>query len=93
MIQDKDGLITGTNNWISYDENNKKVIEGNEFLIGSYQAPRIILTEFADNSAHVTFDITFKNNQLIGIAYSQTGPKMLAFPFKLIRKNNNKKNK
>ncbi|WP_299494739.1 hypothetical protein [uncultured Shewanella sp.] len=92
LKQDKDGLITGTNQWISYDENNQKVIEGSESFIGAYQQGHIILTEFADNSAHVTFDMNLQENQLIGIAYNFTGPKMIAFPFTLIRDTPHKNN-
>ncbi|MCL1127288.1 hypothetical protein [Shewanella surugensis] len=86
LNQDAHGLITGTNHWISYDKNNKKVIEGNESLIGAYKHNHVILTESADDSAHVIFDITHDANKIMGIGYSVSGPKMIAFPFELIRK-------
>jgi hypothetical protein len=34
LIQQHDGLIYGTNNWISYDEKGKKALEGSEPFFG-----------------------------------------------------------
>ncbi len=90
LTQRPDGLITGTNNWIAYDEKGSKVFEGSEPLLGAYDGERGVLTEPSDESAktaQIVFEITREGaDKIRGIGYSVAGPKLLAMHFVLVRK-------
>lgn len=90
LMQRPDGLITGTNDWIAFDENGKQVFEGIEPLLGAFDGRRGVLTEPSDDSvgtARIVFEISSEGRDRIrAIGYSVTGPKMLAMHFVLTRK-------
>jgi hypothetical protein len=84
------GLITGTNQWVAYDEDGKKVFEGSEPLLGARDGDSSVLTEPHDEggkTARIVFQITRESkNRIRGLAYSVSGPKLLAMRFVLVRK-------
>ena len=90
LVQRGDGLITGTNRWIAYDETGRQVFEGTEPLLGVYDGQRAVLIEAPDEeaqTAQINFEVTFDGpDRLSGIGYSVGAPKLLVMRFVLKRK-------
>ena len=91
LVQRSDGLISGVNRWVAYDERGKKVYEGAEALMGVYDGQRVVLMEAPDDvagTAQIKFEAAFDGpDRIIGIGYSVGASKLLAMRYVLVRKH------
>ena len=75
-----DGLVTGTNQWISYDSNDEEIARALEPLLGVRDGARLVLEEPADETIHtpqLVFHCTFEGPDQIRVIGYEVGSKDL----------------
>ena len=87
LVQRRDGLIIGTNSWVSHDENGQEVFRGTEPLLGTYDGRRLILVEPGDEGPQLRFElIPVGSERLHGVGHGIGANQLIAMRFVLIRK-------
>lgn len=89
LNQQDDGLLTGTNNWVVYNEENEVLYKGFEPLIGAVDGKRIVVIEALDIE-HQTPQVIFEcfaegPDRLRCIGYDVGSIRQFIIRFDLIR--------
>lgn len=88
-MEREDGLVTGTNQWVSYDKDGKELFRGTEPLLGAHDGMRLLLEEPPDEAIHtpqIVFDcILDGSNRIRGIGYEVGSKELMAMRFVLVR--------